>query len=231
MSANTLHRALEHKFLAARPEADALQGTIAGYASRFGEVDLGRDAVAPGAFAKSLARLGAKGVRMLFQHDPDRPIGCWTQLVEDATGLRVTGRIARDTHDGREVLALLKAGAVDGLSIGFKTVRARTDPGTGVRTILEADLWEISVVTFPMLPAARIDTIKSARKPSVRELEHWLVRDAGLTRSEARRLIAKGFAASSTGQRDAAGALETRSADGAGLAARIRAHARLFATL
>ena len=63
----------------------------------------------------------------------------------------------------REVHALMKTGALDGLSIGFRTIRARQDAKTGVRRILEADLWEISVVTFPMLPSARISNVKQAR--------------------------------------------------------------------
>ena len=136
-------------------------GTFAGYASLFGRTDLGRDMVMPGAFRASLARRGAGGVKMLFQHDPAEPIGVWTDIREDGQGLFVRGRLTTGVARAREVLALMRAGALDGLSIGFRTVRGRTDATTGVRALLEVDLWEISVVTFPMLPEARIASVKA----------------------------------------------------------------------
>jgi HK97 family phage prohead protease len=139
-------------------EAD---GGFAGYASLFGEADLGRDVVMPGAFAASIAKRGAGGIRMLFQHDPAAPIGVWREIREDARGLFVRGRLMTEVARAREVLALMRAGAVDGLSIGFRTVRARSDAKSGVRRLLEVDLWEISIVTFPLLPAARVSSVKS----------------------------------------------------------------------
>jgi HK97 family phage prohead protease len=138
-------------------------GTFSGYASVFGEVDLGKDAIERGAFRKSLGERGASGVRMLFQHDPAEPIGAWKTIREDSRGLYVEGVLADGVSRAREVHQLLKNGALDGLSIGFRTVRAKTDAKSGVRRILEADLWEISVVTFPMLPSARVQNIKNAR--------------------------------------------------------------------
>jgi HK97 family phage prohead protease len=134
---------------------------ISGYASIFGSVDLGNDRVARGAFASALRKRGAGGIRMLFQHDPAEIIGSWIDIREDAFGLRVRGRINAEVARGREVLALIRQGALDGLSIGFKTIAADQDRATGVRTIREADLWEISVVTFPMLPEARISELKA----------------------------------------------------------------------
>lgn len=188
-----------------------LEGSFSGYASIFGECDLGNDIIMPGAFVKSLKRRGAGAVRMLFQHDANQPIGVWSNIREDETGLHVAGRIATDVERGREVLALMRAGAIDGLSIGFRTIRSRIDKKTGARCILEADLWEISVVTFPMQPGATIGTIKAGRGvssrshlPTIREFERWLVRDAGLSRSQARTVITKGFACL-PGARDAAG--------------------------
>jgi HK97 family phage prohead protease len=138
-------------------------GSFSGYASVFGEVDLGKDRVERGAFRKSLSERGADGVRMLFQHDPSEPIGAWKVIREDSRGLYVEGVLADGVARAREVRQLLKNGALDGLSIGFRTVRAKTDAKSGVRRILEADLWEISVVTFPMLPSARVQNIKNAR--------------------------------------------------------------------
>ena len=95
-------------------EAD---GTFAGYASLFGEVDLGQDLVMPGAFCDSLRSRGAQGVKLLFQHDPNEPIGVWLDLVEDGKGLFARGRLMPEVTRGREVLSLMRAGALDGLSI------------------------------------------------------------------------------------------------------------------
>lgn len=194
-------------------------GTFSGYASIFDAVDLGKELVASGAFARSLAQKGTAGIRMLFQHNPDEPIGTWLKIVEDGHGLKVEGRINTDVARGREVLSLMRAGGLDGLSIGFRTVRARRDPGTGIRHILEADLWEISIVTFPMLPEARIAAVKTAPLPTVRQFERWLVRDAGLTRRQAKTVITTGFAALDRG-RDAASGTAAR--DGLRLSGVIR---------
>lgn len=139
-------------------EAD---GTFSGYASRFGVADLGRDLVLPGAFRESIAQRGARGIKLLFQHDPSEPIGVWLELREDAGGLFVRGRILPEVERGREVLALMRAGALDGLSIGFRAVEGRSDSKTGVRRLSKIDLWEISVVTFPMQPEARISAVKN----------------------------------------------------------------------
>ena len=146
-------------------------GTFSGYASVFGEVDLGKDRIERGAFANSLVERGARGVRMLYQHDPAEPIGAWTVIREDARGLYVEGRLATGVGRAAEVFSLMKSGALDGLSIGFRAVKARSDPKSGVRRILEADLWEISVVTFPMLPSARVSDVKHARFFRDRETE------------------------------------------------------------
>ena len=180
-------------------------GSFSGYASLFGEIDLGKDMIERGAFSRSLQKRGAGGVRMLFQHDPCEPIGAWTKIREDGRGLYVEGVLSADVARAREVHALMKAGGLDGLSIGFQTVRARTDAKSGVRRVLEADLWEISIVTFPMLPSARIANVKQAGDmfPTIREFERWLTRDAGLSRKAARRLLAGGYEAL-IGRQDAA---------------------------
>jgi HK97 family phage major capsid protein/HK97 family phage prohead protease len=179
-------------------------GSFSGYASLFGTVDLGRDVIEPGAFAASLKRRGASDVRMLYQHDPDQPIGRWLSIREDARGLHVEGKLSLGVARAREVHELMKSGALDGLSIGFQTLRARNEAKAGVRRILSADLWEISVVTFPMQPGARVTAVKAASgltaPPTVRDLERRLTRDAGLTRRQARGLIARGFGALSDRQ-------------------------------
>ncbi|OYX44439.1 MAG: peptidase U35 [Rhodobacterales bacterium 32-67-9] len=130
---------------------------IEGYASLFGITDHGGDVVVRGAYAKSLARLKAQGraVKMLWQHDPGQPIGVWDEIAEDGRGLRVKGRILTEVDKGREAAALIAAGAIDGLSIGYRTVTAEKD-AKGQRLLREVELWEVSLVTFPMLPEARV---------------------------------------------------------------------------
>jgi len=170
-------------------------GCFAGYASLFGAVDLGGDVVVPGAFTRSLRERGASGIRMLYQHDPGEPIGVWQELREDARGLFVRGKLAKDVERSRAVLSLMRAGALDGLSIGFRAVKTHKDAKTKIRNIVEADLWEISVVTFPMLPGARVAAVKSRPQlPSIERFEHWLKEQAGLTPAEAKTVVAKGYA-------------------------------------
>lgn len=152
----------ERKFAGATLQPVGVEGEFEGYASLFDVVDLGRDMVAPGAFRDSLARRGPSGVKLLWQHDPGSPIGVWREIAEDGRGLRVRGRLDLAVARAREVLALMRSGAVDGLSIGFRTERARKDAATGVRRIDRLDLWEISIVTFPMLPGARVASVKRA---------------------------------------------------------------------
>ena len=149
---------MEYKFTGAGIGVTVLEGhRIAGYASLFGLRDKGGDTVLPGAYAASLRRMAARGdkVRMLWQHDPAQPIGIWDEVHEDATGLHVKGRLLPDVARAREAQALLEAGAVDGLSIGYRTLRAEPVPGGG-RKLIELDLWEVSLVTFPMQPEARV---------------------------------------------------------------------------
>jgi hypothetical protein len=135
---------------------------IRGYASRFDVADAAGDVVAPGAFAASLARRGAAGIRMLWQHDPREPVGVWQSIVETAEGLLVRGRLNLQVQRGRELAALIADGAVDGLSIGFRVERARSDPRRGQRRLERLDLWEVSLVTFPMLSGARVFAVERA---------------------------------------------------------------------
>ena len=132
-----------------------------GYASLFGVADSAGDVVQAGAFAQSLRARGPAKVRMLYQHFAHEPIGVWQIIREDARGLYVRGRLVTDTQRGRECLALLGEGALNGLSIGFRTVRARRYPKTGLRALLEIELWEISVVTFPLLTGSQVTAVGS----------------------------------------------------------------------
>lgn len=149
---------LEHKFCRIGAGVSLTEGhVIVGYASLFGAEDKGRDVVMKGAYAASLKRLAASGgkVRMLWQHDPAEVIGIWDEVAEDGRGLKVKGRILTDVARGREAAALIGAGAIDGLSIGYRTMRATKDDG-GRRRLSELELWEVSLVTFPMLAEARV---------------------------------------------------------------------------
>jgi len=164
---------LERKFC--RFDNDLALGegaTITGYASRFGDPDRGGDIVEKGAYAASLKRLRAEGrqVRMLWQHDPAQPIGVWDEVREDDRGLFVKGRLLEGVARAREAAALIAAGAIDGLSIGYRTVQAVKD-GEGRRLLRELELWEVSLVTFPMLPSARVGSKgESLSEETLREL-------------------------------------------------------------
>lgn len=133
---------------------------ISGYASIFGATDKGGDVVQRGAYGASLNKLATAGgkVKMLWQHDPMQPIGVWEEIREDDKGLFVKGRLLTEVQGGREALALLQAGAIDGLSIGYRTVRSEKS-GKGGRLLHEIELWEVSLVTFPMLTEARAQPV------------------------------------------------------------------------
>jgi HK97 family phage prohead protease len=161
---------LEHGIVQLDAKVVGDDGTFHGYASLFGVTDLGRDVVQHGAFRKSLTQRPASRVRMLREHDQAEPIGVWTEVAEDTKGLRVSGKLVLDTVRGKETHALLKAGALDGLSIGYRTKSARLDKAKGVRLLDEVELHEISVVTFPMLPSATVDAVKSVSSTQFRAL-------------------------------------------------------------
>lgn len=143
----------------------SLDGTIEGYASLFGEIDQARDMVMPGAFTQTLHQRGLRRIPMLFQHDPSEPVGIWLELREDFRGLWARGKLIPDVARARELLALLRSGAIDGLSIGYRTVRGRIDPRTRIRRLHQVDLWEISIVTFPLLAGARVAAVKANGAP------------------------------------------------------------------
>ena len=170
-----------------RPEAGLVvtEGSlVSGYASLFGKRDQGGDVVQKGAYAASLLALAKAGrqVKMLWQHDPTQPIGVWDEVREDAQGLFVKGRILTEVEKGREAAALLGAGAIDGLSIGYRTVKSERD-GKGQRLLSELELWEVSLVTFPMLPEARV-----AAKGDEPGADLW--RDVAVLFDEARQSMA-----------------------------------------
>lgn len=166
-------------------------GVFSGYGSVFGVVDSYRDVVQKGAFVQSLRRWQEKGrlPPVLWQHDRSQPIGVFTKMVEDERGLYVEGRLlADDVPQAKSALALLKAGALGGLSIGYREVAAEFDAETKTSRVQEVDLWEVSVVTFPANEAATVDSVKSGlaegRLPTLAEFEKFL-REAGFSKSQA----------------------------------------------
>lgn len=145
-------------------------GVFVGYASLFGKPDQQGDIVLPGAFLQSLRQRPPGEVRMLFQHNPAEPVGTWIDMRETEKGLYVEGRLDINVQRGRELLSLLESRGLDGLSIGFRTQTARRDRATGHRLLARIDLWEISLVTFPMLAGARVSEVKRRARDAAEAL-------------------------------------------------------------
>ena len=186
-SSSRLSPAFETRF-AAPDDAGQITGLAAGFGD--GLVDAYGDVIAKGAFAQSIRAHKAAGTMpaMLWQHDISEPIGVWTDLVEDATGLRVTGQVNVETQRGREALSLLRQGAFRGLSVGIVAKKAEQLKG-GVRKLTEVDLWEISLVTFPARCEGAVTEVRDRR-----DLEDRL-RAAGVAKAAAQRVAAVGWPA------------------------------------
>jgi len=193
---------LKHLTFETEIKSDA-QGVFTGYGSIFGNEDQGNDIMKKGAFTKSLTKRPASKVKMLYQHKTDEPIGIFTDMYEDNKGLYVKGQLAMGTQKGREAYELLKMGALDGMSIGFKAdpdKQGYNENKRGVRTLKEVDLMEISLVTFPMNESALIETVKGNAK-NIREWEKILREAGGLSRTESK--IGAKALSESLNQRDA----------------------------
>lgn len=196
----------KHAGLPLDVKAVGQDGVIEGYASAFGVIDSYNEVVEPGAFTASLVDSRRKGrsVKMLWQHDPSHPIGVWEDIAEDAKGLYVKGRILKDaSRQAAEAYGLLKHGALDELSIGYRTVQtAPDDDRAGVLRLIKLDLREVSLVTFGALGrAARVTDVKSdcadliqkltaGVRLSEREWERLLKAEPfGLSNSQAERAV------------------------------------------
>lgn len=168
-------------------------GTVEGYGSVFGVRDNYDDVIAKGAFIQSLKDHKAAGTMpaMLWQHDADKPIGVWTEMVEDEKGLRIKGQLAMETVKGKEAHALLKMGALNGLSIGFMSKEWAYDRDTEVRTLTAIDLWEVSLVTFPANEKARVTNVKSADELQAPKDAEKVLRDAGFSKSDATAFVSR----------------------------------------
>lgn len=176
---------------------DGKTGIVEGYASVFGgKPDSHGDVIAPGAFRKSLTAQKSAGRLpvMLWSHDMSRPIGRWVEVIEDSKGLLVRGQLNLDTAAGRDAFAHVKAGDVDGFSIGYRVpAGGRKALGKGVWSLSEIDLVEISIVAVPASSVARVETVKSAAQRG--EIERLLHEAGGLSRKQAARFTAAGWKA------------------------------------
>jgi len=169
-------------------------GEFEGYASIYGNIDLGGDIVQAGAFDESLRTRGANKVKMLLHHDTRRVIGVWDQISSDAKGLFVKGHLMLGVQDGKETHELMKAGALDGLSIGYRTQDYSYDRDNEIRTILKAELMETSIVTFPMNQQAMISAVKGEQGiQTIRDFEQFLREEGGFSAGAAKSIAASGF--------------------------------------
>ena len=161
-------------------------GSFEGYASVFNNKDLGNDVIKAGAFSESIRGKKAKSIKLLYQHKTDEPIGVVDSLEEDSKGLKIKGRLAMGTQKGREVYELMKMGALDSMSIGYKLSPDgyKYDDKRKKRVIKQVDLMEVSMVTFPMNPKAKITKVK-LQEMDVRELERYLC-EVGMSNSVAK---------------------------------------------
>ena len=197
-----MKRTLKVRDFALSVKADdvAEDGAFEGYGSVFGVEDSYGEIVAKGAFTDSLKELAAKKrvVPVLWQHRSDQPIGTYSEIVEDDHGLRVKGSLLIDAvGQAAEAHALLKAGAVSGLSIGYWVRESSFDEKTNVRTLTKLDLVEVSLVTFPANDDARVEAVKfklaHGELPNVREFEK-LLREAGFSKSQSAAIANHGLA-------------------------------------
>ncbi len=174
-------------------------GRFEGMASVYGvPIDrlFGQVVMEPGMFGESIANQGSKNIRMLWQHDTDKPIGVYLNVFETQNGVAVEGKLlVEEIQQAREAYALLKAKAIGGLSVGFGISESYTDNKTGIVHYTKGDLWEVSLVTFPANSQATIDRVHSKtleQFQTIRDLEKFL-RDAGLSRTAAKAIASHGF--------------------------------------
>jgi uncharacterized protein len=165
-----------------KAEGISENGSFEGYASTFGgKPDSYGDIIEQGAFKETILNGGKNGlgIQMLYQHDIGKPIGIWTEIIENSTGLKVKGQIAINTSLGKDVYELLKIGAIKALSIRFEPRGINAIEyleNNTIRKLKNLDLWEISLVTFPANTNATITQVKNAVESAKneRELEHAL---------------------------------------------------------
>lgn len=167
-------------------------GMFEGYASVFGVVDSDGDVIVKGAFEESIQAFKEKGKRpkLLWMHNPSIIVGSIIDIFEDDKGLYMKGRLILEVEKGREAYALMKAGELDAMSVGFNVANRAEASGEGGIVISKADLWEVSIVTWGANPDAIISSVKSI--DSKRDFERFL-RESGFSKKQAEAITAKGF--------------------------------------
>lgn len=175
-------------------EDDKGERKFSGYANTFNHLDRAGDITMPGAFTKSLNEHISKNTRplMLMHHDHKRPVGVWEKLVEDTKGLYVEGRLTKDVRDADEAYALLKDQALNSMSIGYKVIDEEYDRQKDANLLKEVQLFEISLVSIPANEQSTIISVKNDGDLNIRTLEK-ILRDAGLSRREAKGFLSKGI--------------------------------------
>ena len=203
---------METKHLDCRFDVKAVgdDGVIEGYGSVFDVKDSYADVVVKGAFAKSIAAHRSEKTMpaMLWQHDTSTVLGVWTEMSEDANGLKLKGKLALDTVKGKEAHALLKMGALNGLSIGFMTKLSEYDEKSQIRKLTEVDLWETSIVTFGANPKARITGVKSSDEIATLKDAERVLRDSGFSKQDALAFVSRVKTLSSRSDSDDMGELK-----------------------
>jgi HK97 family phage prohead protease len=193
------------------------KGAFSGYGAIFGNVDSYGDVIERGAFKNTLRSWEDKGKLppMLLQHGMGMwgggaedllPVGKWVSMEENSKGLKVEGELfAVDTEKGRYIYEGLKAGVLDGLSIGYRAVKARNGvkPSDPRRFLEELDLNELSIVTFPANDKSRVGAVKAAEQvKTIREFEDFLRDVGGFSHAAAKAIAARGFKAQQSEPRD-----------------------------
>ena len=174
-------------------------GIFSGYASVFDNVDSYGDIVRKGAFVESIGEWESKGKMppILWNHDPSDPIGIYTKMQEDDKGLYVEGKLLiDDVPRAKQTHALMKAGVIDGLSIGYRVKEYLYNVDEEVTDLIKLSLREVSIVTFPANPETRIEAVKSrldaGELPTLPEFEKFL-REAGFSKSQATAIAGHGL--------------------------------------
>lgn len=191
---------LKHRQFAFDIKKVSDSGKFEGYGSVFGNADHYRDVVMPGAFAKSLAAWAQKErlPPILWQHNSAQPIGPFTHMAEDGTGLYCEGQLlVKDVQQAKEAYALMKSGTINGMSIGYNVVGQEYDGKTNVNQLTEVDLWECSIVTFPANTEATVTSVKAlianGELPTLSEFEDFLREAGNFSRSQAKAIAGRGL--------------------------------------
>ena len=166
-------------------------GQVQGLGSVFGNVDSAGERVVAGAFGTSIRKHHSQGTMpaMLWQHRMAEPVGRWSAMQEDGVGLRMVGQINLNTTRGRDAYEHLKADDISGLSIGYREIKTR--PNGQVVDLLELDLMEVSIVSMPANPRARVTGVKAESSADVERI----LREGGLPRAFAAKFAKAGWAA------------------------------------